>query len=318
MRRLLLSLSLGLVAPGASAKDADEITGKQLDAQVKKLLGKGDASKRFNAMMKFLGVQDHCSANCKEIASAKVLTANIDGDGDDEKVLAIATVGDGACPAATLEVFILDLKGKGFVPLVHTSMSLTGGTKPTLDVVATAVHSATLKDLVLHVDGQCAGGTREHSIKVITFEHGKLEELANSADVPELVSYSIVGPPPATIQLKDAKATHKLVFEPVGFMYDALPPYDLTIKNSVSKDTDDVLTTKQCAAPLGSSVAAACKVSGTAKLQVAVKEGHAIGLTVTTTPEQPKVVNCLRKNVAAATWDSTPATSGCSQTFTVK
>ncbi len=318
VRRMSLGLLVLLSVESASAKDLGDATAKDLDAEVKKLLGKGAPSKRWDAMMKFLGVSRSCPAECKEIASAKVLTANLDGDSDDERVLAITTVGDGACAAASLEVFVLDPKPKGFASLAHTHLHLSGGAKPLGEVTATKIHSASVKDLVLRVDGQCPGSAREQSIRVVTLEHGKLEELASSETVPELASYAVHGAPPATIELKDSKATTTLYFDSVAFAYDALPPYEPTMKNSVSKDTDDVLTTKQCAAPISAAVAAACKVSGTATIQVAVREGQPIGLTVTTTPEQPPVVRCLRKKVARATWDSTPAVSGCKQTFTVK
>lgn len=320
MRRLLWALPLLLLSPAVGAKDHAHPL-KELDDRAKKDLAKGkDGSKRFDAFMKYLGVNATCpAADCKEIASTKWLTANLDSDAEDERVLAITAVGSGACPAAHFTVIVFDSVANGFTAVAHKTLRLSGAAKPITDVTASHVHSAAAKDLVLRVDGECPDGAREHEVHVDALDNNKLVELVDSTQYSkDLVSHRIVGSPPASMELAGAKGKTKLLFDEASNAYDPLPPYDVAIKNNVSKDDDTTLSMKECAAPLGTALMSECGLSGSAKVQVVVQHGKAIGLSVGATPASPSFVRCVRKELAASSWKDASGAIGCTKTFTIK
>ncbi|MGZ3419105.1 MAG: hypothetical protein ACXVEE_14635 [Polyangiales bacterium] len=326
--RLASLLLLLLIAPEASAKKPQPGLPKplkEIEAQAKALSKGKDPAAAFDGFMKWLGLSSTCEANaCKTIAEAKWLTANLDADAEDEKVLAIVTHGDGPCKSASLEVIVFEAFDKDWVAKDRTRILHAGATSPKLEVTATNVHHDKIKDLVLHADGQCTGGAREQVVRVESFEHGQLESLADSSDYVStgLVSYALHAPSagalPSPIELTDAKGKTKLGFDELAFVYDALPPYETALKASTSKDDDATLSVKECAAPLGGDVAAACHLAGDAKLQIAVQNGKAIGLTITMTPPKSSFAHCMRKKVAAASWPSQPGVTGCVRTFSAK
>jgi len=329
--RLLAALCAGVVlSPSiAISKQKYVQTGvprafKDLDAEVKKLIkkdSKDPATKRFDHLMTYLGLAASCpAADCHAITGAQWVTANLDADTDDEKVLAITTVGDGKCPSARLHVFVFDAKEKNFVVSDRTELHLTGAAKPTLQVTAAHVHDGKVKDLVLRADGQCDGGKREHEVRIESFAGGRLSTLVNSADhTTELVSHALIGAAPAAIELTDSKGkTARLWYDADSEGYDALRPYTEVIQKSISKDDDVTLSPKECAAPLGSTLATECHLEGNAKLQVAVQHGKAIGATVTITPASAETNRCIRAKLASETWKDVAAVSGCVRTFAVK
>jgi len=290
----------------------------EIEAQVKQLPKGKDPSASFDAFAKWLGLSTTCPTDaCKSIASTKWIAANLDADADDEKVLAITTLGDGTCAQASLRAFFFDSTPKGWIVVGYSTISIAGGASTQTDVSAASVHSSSMKDLVLKIDGQCTGSTREQMVVVSTLDGGKLQDLADSADYfgTSLVSYKLTGSAPVNIELEDGKDKKKLWFDATANAYDALPTYDYALKNTVSKDDADTLSTKECAAPLGGEMAVACNLDGTAKVEVAVVNGKAIGATVTVTPAKPKVVRCMRKRIALATWPSLPGLTGCVRTF---
>jgi hypothetical protein len=319
MRPLLWALPVLLLAPIARAKDHSHPL-KELEERAKKDLAKGkDGAKRFDAFMKYLGVAATCpAADCKEIASTKWVTANLDADVEDEHVLAITTVGSGPCPAVHFTAIVFDSVPNGFTAVAHRTLRLSGAAKPIAEVTAAHVHSAAAKDLVFRIDGECPDGAREHEVHVASLESGKLVELVDSTQFSkELTAHKIVGSPPAAIELVGAKKI-KLLFDEASAAYDPLPPYDVAIKNNVAKEDDTTLSLKECAAPLSTTAVSECGLSGSAKVQVVVQNGKAIGLTVSSTPSSPTFVRCLRKELAAATWKSAPGAIGCTKTFTIK
>jgi hypothetical protein len=325
----LVSLSsLLLVSGGASAKKPHPGLPKpmkEIEAKVKQLAKEKDPALAFDGFMKWLGLEATCEPSaCKSIAEAKWLTANLDGDAEDEKVLAIVTHGEGPCKPASLEVLVFEPFDEAWVAKDRTRLLHAGATTPKLEVSASNVHHDKIKDLVLHADGQCAGGAREQSVRVESFEHAQLLTLADSAEHvgTALVSYALhapsAGAAPSPIELSDGKVKTKLFFDELAFMYDALPPYETALKAATSKDDDATLSTKECAAPLGGDVAMACHLSGDAKVQVAVQNGKATGVTITMSTPKASFASCMRKKVAAASWPSLPGVTGCVRTFSAK
>ncbi len=279
-----------------------------------------DAAARFDAFVTWLGVETTCpSGACESIVSAKWISANVDADEGEEKVLAITTVGAGTCAPAHLEAIVFDVKD-GLVAVGRAGLRIAAATAPTTEVVAATVHSPKVKDLILRVDGKCEDGDRAQALKVVTAEHGRLEEIAASKDFvgTGLVTHALTGAAPVTIRLTDASGTKELLFDEAAFAYDALPPYAAALKASVSKDDDDTLTTKQCEAPLGPTVALDCGLEGSAKVQVLVQHGRPTGLTISATPANAGFVRCMRKRVATMTWASVPGATGCVRTFKTK
>jgi len=296
---------------------------KELETELKKLTkkeGKDAAAKRYDAFMSFIGLAATCpAADCHAINGTQWITANLDADADDEKVLTITTVGDGACPSARLQVLVFDSTPKGWVASDQMHLHLSGATKPILQVTAANVHDSKMKDLVLRADGQCSGGKREHEVRVESFEKGRLDTLMASADhTSDLLGHALVGAAPAAIELTDAKGKLKLWYDTDSAAYDGLRPYDEAIKKSVSKDDEVTLSTKDCAAPLGPALAAECHLDGNAKLQVAVQQGKAIGATVTVTPANHATTRCLRARIASESWKDVAGVTGCVRTFAVK
>jgi hypothetical protein len=294
---------------------------KEIEAKAKALSQGNDPAVRFDAFMKWLGLSLTCpTSDCKTIAPTKWLTANLDLDADDEKVLAITTLGGGTCSSASLEVIVFDSTASGWVAAAHTSLRVSGGATPTTEVLASAVHSAKVRDLVLRGDGQCTGSPREQELRVMTFENGRLEELVASSEHvgTGLLSHAFAGAPPVTLELTDQNGKTKLWFDESAFLYDALRSYDDALKSTVTKDDDPTLSTKDCAGPLGGSLAAECKLDGNAKVQVLVQLGKPIGLTVTSTPKKASFERCMRKRIAKLVWPSLAGATGCLRTFATK
>ncbi len=296
----------------------------EIEAQLKQLTApsKKEAAERFDSLTKWLGIGLHtCPEDaCKTIVATKIVSANLDSDSDDEKVLSITTRGAGACAPVHLTAIVLDSTPSGWVASGKADLAVSAApATPTADVSAANVHSSKVKDLVLRVDGQCAGGTREQKLSVQSFETGKLVELMATEDSvgTTLSSHAFSGDPPVAIELTHPKGKTKLSFVEAAFGYDALPSYDEASKKSVSKDDDLMLSSTDCAAPLGGSLALDCNLNGTAKVQVFVQQGKAIGLTVTSDPPKPSFVRCMRQRVIASTWKAVPGPTGCTRSYKV-
>jgi hypothetical protein len=326
--RLLFLSSILLASGGASAKKPHPGLPKpmkEIEARAKQLAKEKDPALAFDGFMKWLGLEATCEASaCKSIASTQWLTANLDSDAEDEKVLAIVTHGDGACKPASLEVLVFEPFEKDWVAKDRTRLLHAGATTPKLEISASNVHHDKIKDLVLHADGQCAGGTREQTVRVESFEHAQLLTLADSNDHvgTALVSYALhapsAGASPTPIELTDGKGKTKLFFDDLAFMYDALPPYETALKASTSNMDDETLSTKECSAPLGGDVAMACHLNGDAKVQVVVQKGKATGVTITMGTPKASFASCMRKKIAAMEWRSVPGATGCVRTFSAK
>jgi len=276
-----------------------------IEARTKVLEKSKDAAGDFDAFTEWLGVASvFCAPEaCKTIASVKWLTGNLDADAELEKVLAITTRGGGECAPSNLDVFVLDATSKTAV--AEASLA--------------KVHASTLDDLVVRVDTQCAKSPRDHVLRVHTLESGRLEEIATSVDLlgKDLVSHAFVGSAPVTLELASAKGKTKLTFDP-AYGYDAFPSVEAAKKTAITKSDDDSLGANECAAPLGTNLATDCDLAGTAKVEVLVQNGKALGMTVTVTPASLSTTRCLRQKVAAASWKSAPGVTGCTRTFAVK
>lgn len=290
MRKRLIA-AFTLLSLNASAKPDD------LEIKVKNL----KTGKDVDALFKQLDLQQGCP-NCKKVVATKWLAANVD-----TKVLAVTTSDDAKpCAMHTLDVLVLEPVGKILQQRGHIRVKVSGAS-PVVEVSSAAVHDAAVKDLVIHTDGEC-NGTREKKLHVWSYEHGKLEELVSASD---FTMYKINGPAPSTIAID--KTT--LFFDPAAYAYDALPQYDVALKSSVSKDTDDTLSMKECAAPVSGGLAAECGLSGSATVKVVVQHGKATGLTVMSTPPKPAFVACMRKKLGEATWKDVAGASTCIRTF---
>ncbi|MGZ3418981.1 MAG: hypothetical protein ACXVEE_14005 [Polyangiales bacterium] len=93
--------------------------------------------------------------------------------------------------------------------------------------------------------------------------------------------------------------------------------YEDALKNSVSDMDAETLSTKECSAPVGGDIAASCGLNGSATAKIVVKNGRAIGVTVTTDPSQPGVNSCMAGRINGLSWRSVPGTTGCIRTFKV-
>jgi hypothetical protein len=93
--------------------------------------------------------------------------------------------------------------------------------------------------------------------------------------------------------------------------------YEDALKNSVSDMDAETLSTKECSAPVGGDIAASCGLNGSATAKIVVKNGRAIGVTVTTDPSQPGVNSCMSGRINGLSWRSVPGTTGCIRTFKV-
>ncbi|GAC1351543.1 MAG: hypothetical protein NVSMB1_05580 [Polyangiales bacterium] len=91
--------------------------------------------------------------------------------------------------------------------------------------------------------------------------------------------------------------------------------YDEAMKSTVSDFEADTLSSKECAAPVGGNIAAGCGLNGSARAQILVKAGKAVGVTVTTDPSQPGVNSCMSSTIRGLSWRSVPGATGCIRTF---
>ena len=286
-----------------------------IEVRVAKLQKSKDARADFDDLSTWLGSSSGCGDACDELASFKWASANLDDDPEEEKILAVTMRGAGACAPATVHVLALDPAGGGEYALVgHEQLELRGVDGP--DLSFAAVHQFGRKDLVVSASGKCAS---ERLLRVYTMERGRLEELAASDEAVgrSLTAHAFVGGPPAAIELTTPKGVVKLAYDP-EYGYGNLPSYAQIKKDVVSASDDNALSSKECTAPLGTQLALDCGLSGSAKIEVMVQHGKAIGLTVTSTPVSRAFGRCVRKKLASASWKSLAAPSGCTRTFAIK
>lgn len=290
----------------------------ELEAKVKDLEKSKDPRADFDALATWLDVPVTCAKDACGTITAKWLVGNLDDDAPDERVLAITTKGTGSCAPVSLEVLVLDGTSKTDVRVLGYAHAAVSGAK-LADVSLANVHSSAMKDVVVRTEGQCGAAAAEHVVRVYTLETGRLEELMSSEDHAgtSLVSHAFVGNAPVSIELASAKGKTKLSWD-AAQGYDPFPSYEQAKKSAISASDDETLGTKDCAAPLGSDVALDCNLRGSAKVEVIVQKGKALGMTVTTTPVDRDFAHCLRKKLGAMTWKSTGAASGCTRTWAVK
>lgn len=289
-----------------------------IEARASKLAKSKDLRADFDAFAGWLGLPSGCSNACESVASVKWVSGNLDSDAEDEKVLAITTRGAGACGPATVELIAFDPAGGGEYAVIGSEQIEVAGAR-SAEISFAAVHSSSMKDLVVSAEGQCAEGGAERVLRVYTLEHGHLEELAasDSAVGRSFVSHAFVGGVPAAIELTTSKGVTKLEYDPLHG-YDHLPSYEQIKKEVVSASDDKALDKNECAAPLGPQLALDCQLAGSARLEVMVQNGKAVGVTVSSTPVNRFFGHCARKKLAAASWKSIAAASGCTRTFAVK
>ena len=91
--------------------------------------------------------------------------------------------------------------------------------------------------------------------------------------------------------------------------------YEDALKNSVSDNDSEGISLKECSAGVGGDVAGGCGLNGKATAKYLVQNGKAKGVSVTTDPPQPGVESCMRARIAAVSWRSMPAATGCIRTF---
>ena len=77
------------------------------------------------------------------------------------------------------------------------------------------------------------------------------------------------------------------------------------------------LTNAQLAAPLDASILTRCGTPDdmNVKIQVAVKMGRAIGVTVTTAPPNRAIAACIDQSVRRLQWPASPKTDFVTRTF---
>jgi len=93
--------------------------------------------------------------------------------------------------------------------------------------------------------------------------------------------------------------------------------YEDALKNTVSDMEAETLGTKECAAPISGDIAGGCGLNGSATAKVVVKNGRAVGVTVTTDPSQPSVNSCMAGRISGLSWRSVSGATGCIRTFKV-
>lgn len=91
--------------------------------------------------------------------------------------------------------------------------------------------------------------------------------------------------------------------------------YDEAMKNTVSDSESETLSVAECAAPVGGGIAANCGLNGKATAKYYVKNGKAVGVSVTTDPPQPGVNSCMAAAIGGLSWKSVSGATGCIRTF---
>jgi hypothetical protein len=94
--------------------------------------------------------------------------------------------------------------------------------------------------------------------------------------------------------------------------------FESALKNSISDMDADTLSPGECGNPIGTGIALGCGLDGKAWVKVAIQNGRALGVTVTTDPDQPGVNSCIASGVRGISWRSTGGVSTCTRTFKTK
>ncbi len=94
--------------------------------------------------------------------------------------------------------------------------------------------------------------------------------------------------------------------------------YDTALKSAIGDMDAELLSPSECGNPIGTGIAASCGLDGKAWVKVAIQHGHALGVTVTTDPDQPGVNSCIAGNVRGLSWRNTGGVSTCTRTFKTK
>jgi len=91
--------------------------------------------------------------------------------------------------------------------------------------------------------------------------------------------------------------------------------YDEAMKSTTSDSEADTLSMAECAAPVGGSIAGNCGLDGKATAKYYVKNGKALGVSVTTDPPNAGVNSCIAAAIGGLSWRSVPGATGCIRTF---
>jgi hypothetical protein len=80
----------------------------------------------------------------------------------------------------------------------------------------------------------------------------------------------------------------------------------------------ETLSYQECGNPIGTGIAGNCGLDGKAWVKVAIQNGHALGVTVTTDPDQPGVNSCIAASVRGLSWRAVGGVTTCTRTFKTK
>lgn len=90
--------------------------------------------------------------------------------------------------------------------------------------------------------------------------------------------------------------------------------YEDALNAAESKSTDEGIMMNECSV-VGGSVAMNCKLTGSATAKFLVQHGVVKGVTVTTDPDQPEVITCMKTAIAETSFRKAPGPTGCTRTF---
>lgn len=89
--------------------------------------------------------------------------------------------------------------------------------------------------------------------------------------------------------------------------------YEDAVKGAASDTEAETLAAAECTSPIGGDLASSCNLAGRASIKLAVRNGKAAGVTVTSDPDQPAANACIKSLVVGLVWRSVPGTSMCTK-----
>ena len=90
--------------------------------------------------------------------------------------------------------------------------------------------------------------------------------------------------------------------------------YEDAMKAAESEISDEGIMISECNV-VGGGLAMGCHLDGSATAKFVVQDGVIKGVTIETSPPQPRTEKCMRSAIAEVTFRATKAPTGCVRTF---
>lgn len=124
--------------------------------------------------------------------------------------------------------------------------------------------------------------------------------------------------PRETAKAKTPNLAHEATPAPIEPTEPAVATPDVSYEDAMkaveSEISDEGLLISECNV-VGGGLAMGCHLDGTATAKFVVQDGVIKGVTIETSPPQPRTEKCMRSAIAEVTFRAAKAPTGCVRTF---